>query len=201
LPLANATNGTVITFPPIFWLSDRLRQILVQQGIVRLLNQPCRSRHRPDLDRRPDHPAHVEIDDLPGADGDSPKVGQDPGIDVDLGDWPTELDRRFDRIVSAYVLHEFDLSTKVQLLRRLTERHLASGGCIVVGDIAFPTSGARDRAHRKWMQLWDEDEHYWAADEAAEACKHTGLRVTYKQVSSCGGVFTFGPGDSCQVRR
>jgi len=130
------------------------------------------------------------------------KLSQAVLVQADLlGDWPAELDRRFDRIVSAYVLHEFDLSTKVQLLRRLTERHLASGGCIVVGDIAFPTSGARDRAHRKWMQLWDEDEHYWAADEAAEACKHTGLRVTYKQVSSCGGVFTFGPGGSRQVRR
>ena len=67
-----------------------------------------------------------------------------------LRDWPTELDHRFDRIVSAYVLHEFDLATKVKLLQGLTERHLAAKGRIVVGDIAFATFGARDQARRKW---------------------------------------------------
>ncbi|HED04362.1 MAG TPA: class I SAM-dependent methyltransferase [Candidatus Fraserbacteria bacterium] len=70
-----------------------------------------------------------------------------------LSDWPTELDHRFDRIVVAYVLHEFDLSTKVKLLQGLTERHLAAQGRIVVGDIAFPTSGARDQARRKCADL------------------------------------------------
>jgi len=110
-----------------------------------------------------------------------------------LSDWPTELDHRFDRIVSAYVLHEFDLSTKVKLLQRLTERHLAAKGRIVVGDIAFTTSGARDEARRKWADLWDEEEDYWAADEAADTCERAGLQVTYKQISSCGGVFVIEP--------
>jgi putative AdoMet-dependent methyltransferase len=110
-----------------------------------------------------------------------------------LSDWPRELDYRFDRIVSAYLLHEFDLSTKVKLLRGLTERHLAVKGCIVVGDIAFPTSGARDQARRKWADLWDEEEYYWAADEVADTCERVGLQVTYKQVSSCGGVFVITP--------
>jgi putative AdoMet-dependent methyltransferase len=105
-----------------------------------------------------------------------------------LNGWPAELDRRFDRIVSGYVLHEFDLSTKVRLLQRLTQRHLAGRGSIVIGDIAFPTSQARERAHRKWLDLWDEEEHYWVADEAVGACKSVGLQVTYKQISSCGGV-------------
>jgi putative AdoMet-dependent methyltransferase len=110
-----------------------------------------------------------------------------------LSDWPTELDHRFDRIVSAYVLHEFDLSTKVKLLQRLSERHLAAKGRIVVGDVAFPTSGARDEARRKWADLWDEEEDYWAADEAADTCERAGLQVTYKQISSCGGVFVIEP--------
>ena len=110
-----------------------------------------------------------------------------------LNDWPVELDRRFDRIVSGYVLHEFDLATKVKLLRRLAQRHLADGGRIVIGDIAFPTSQAREQAHRQWVDLWDEEEHYWAADEAVGACKSAGLHVTYKQISSCGGVLVVEP--------
>ena len=108
-----------------------------------------------------------------------------------LGAWPAALDQRFDRIVSAYVLHEFDLSTRMVLLQRLAVRHLEATGRIVVGDIAFPSIGARDQAREKWADVWDDEEFYWAADEAAEASERAGLQVTYKQISSCGGVFVF----------
>ena len=110
-----------------------------------------------------------------------------------LGKWPAELRLPFDRIVSAYVFHEFDLATKIALLQRLTRYHLAKGGSIIIGDIAFPTAQVRERAHQEWMELWDEDEHYWAADETRVACEQTDLRVTYQQVSICGGVFVFTP--------
>ncbi len=110
-----------------------------------------------------------------------------------LGDWPAELERRFDRIVAAYVLHEFDLPTKVDLLRRLAKGHLAPDGRIVVGDIAFATTAVREQAHSQWADGWDEGEYYWAADETADVCARAGLQVTYKQVSSCGGVFVIEP--------
>jgi putative AdoMet-dependent methyltransferase len=108
-----------------------------------------------------------------------------------LGAWPPAVGGRFDRIVSAYVLHEFDLSAKVGLLRRLAEQVLGEEGRIVVGDVAFPTISARELAHRRLAHLWDEEEYYWAADEAVAACEGTGLQVSYKQISSCGGVFAF----------
>ena len=50
------------------------------------------------------------------------------------GDWPIDVDRHFDRVVSAYVLHEFDLESKVRLLRKLVCDHLIGGGRVVVGD-------------------------------------------------------------------
>lgn len=108
-----------------------------------------------------------------------------------LADWPPGLDQRFDRIVSAYVLHEFPLSAKLQLLRRLFDRHLTKDGLVVIGDIAFPTEAVRNLAREKWVDLWDEDEFYWAADEAKEAGEKLDIQFTYKQVSSCGGVFVF----------
>ena len=111
-----------------------------------------------------------------------------------LGEWHDELHRCFDRIVSAYVLHHFGLAIKVSLLQQLAHQHLSDDGRIIIGDIAFSTVQARERAQGRWASLWDEDEHYWAADEAIATCEGAGLYATYRQVSSCGGVCVVKPG-------
>ena len=117
------------------------------------------------------------------------------------GDWPVDVDRRFDRIVSAYVLHEFDLDSRTRLIEKLVCDHLVETGCVVVGDISFPTSESRDDAERRFSgtwdeekkrwegSLWDEDEHYWAADETIEVLAGRGLTASYEQISFCGGVY------------
>ena len=99
-------------------------------------------------------------------------------------------DERFDLIVSAYVFHEFDLSTKVSILKRFARDHLTEWKRIIIGDIAFPTVKECEEAHRRWAAQWDEEEHYWAADEAIAACEKAGLCARYVQVSCCGGVFS-----------
>ncbi len=117
------------------------------------------------------------------------KVPQARLISMDLlaEQWPEELaGERFDRIVSSYVFHEFDVATKVRLMARLARDHLAPGGRIVIGDVAFPTRQALEEAG---ANHWDEDEHYWEADEAIAGCKAAGLAATYTQVSPCAGVF------------
>jgi ubiquinone/menaquinone biosynthesis C-methylase UbiE len=135
-------------------------------------------------------------------------------IKADLrGDWPLDIDQHFDRVVSGYVLHEFDLASKVRLLKKLANRHLVEGGRIVVGDICFPTAEAREEACRGagdkshgdddrsvTSALWDEDECYWAADEAVKALEDEGLRAEHTQVSFCGGVFVIepAPGDGAR---
>ena len=123
-----------------------------------------------------------------------------------LGDWPIDKDRRFHRIVSGYVLHEFDLDSKTRLITRLVGQHLEPGGRMVVGDISFETCKSRDEARREWggrwdeakqeweRSLWDEEEHYWAADETVEALRPAGLDVAYRQISFCGGVYVISPG-------
>jgi putative AdoMet-dependent methyltransferase len=116
------------------------------------------------------------------------------------GDWPIDVDRRFDRVVSAYMLHELDLGSKVRLLTKLMHDHVFEGGCVVVGDVSFPTRAARDEAPERYGRvrdadtgvertIWDDEEFYWAADEAAEALAPEGLSVRYEQVSFCGGVY------------
>jgi len=129
-------------------------------------------------------------------------------IKADLrGDWPIDRDQHFDRIVSAYVMHEFDLDSKVRLTSRLVRDHLAPGGRMIVGDISFESMAARDEAERKWSgtwdearqewqgSLWDEDEHYWAADESKDVLSAEGLAIEYTQISFCGGVYIIEPGD------
>ena len=110
-----------------------------------------------------------------------------------LGEWPEELERRFDRIVSAYVFHEFPLATKVRLIHRLVRGHLADGGYIIIGDISFETHAARESAHERWLDRWDEEEDYWAANEAIEALRYLRLKATYMQISICAGVLVIKP--------
>jgi len=102
--------------------------------------------------------------------------------------WPDELPEQFDRIVSAYVFHEFDLETKLRLIGELNAR-LKPRGRLVIADVAFTTAEAREAAHRHWAGLWDEEEYYWAADEAIAALAKAGSGARYVQVSICGGVF------------
>jgi putative AdoMet-dependent methyltransferase len=104
-------------------------------------------------------------------------------------DSPPELQRHFDRIVSTYVFHEFPLTEKIDLLRRLLHDPIADGVRAAVGDIAFASVEAQEAAHWQWPGLWDEHEYYWAADETMAACASNGLRARYEQVSPCGGVF------------
>jgi len=108
-----------------------------------------------------------------------------------LDEWPISLQQPFDRVVSAYVFHEFDLDTKINLLRRMATRYLSPGGSILIADIAFPTTSARAEASRRWAACWDQEEYYWAADETIASGEQAGLLATYAQFSSCGGVFVF----------
>jgi len=110
---------------------------------------------------------------------------------ADLRDetWPQSLTRRFDRIASAYVWHDFDLDYKMRLLKRLTGSYLVSQGRVVIADIAYPDRTTRRQAQEYWGHLWSEVEHYWAGDETIAACKAIGLGCTYQQVSSCAGIF------------
>ena len=115
------------------------------------------------------------------------KVPEATLIQMDLlAEWPDALQQRFDRIVANFVLHEFDLEMKISLLQRLATHHLVEQGLIVVGDVAFATAAAR---RQSGAESWDEDEHYWAADETMAASAGTGLEVAFKLISWCTGIF------------
>ena len=105
-----------------------------------------------------------------------------------LNAWPPLP--KFERVVSAYVLHEFNLQAKLELLKQ-SAQYLREGGSIIIADIAFPNQEIFRQAHGRWREVWDESEHYWLADETLGACEEVGLKGSYTQVSSCAGVFVF----------
>jgi len=106
--------------------------------------------------------------------------------------WPGSVDGPFDRVVSAYVLHEFDQNEKIAILGRASRR-LRTGGRIVIGDVAFSTRDEHDVARQRWSDRWDSDEHYWIADEAINAARGAGLAVKWSPLSDCAGVLVFEP--------
>ena len=103
-------------------------------------------------------------------------------------EWPEEIVRKYDRILSTYVFHEFPPHRKIQMANRLFDDHLRPGGFLVIGDIGFPTTEIHDHAHELWKRAWDEGEHYWQADVAEPAFREAGFTLRFQQVSSCATV-------------
>lgn len=102
--------------------------------------------------------------------------------------FPAALQRRFDRIVSAYVFHHFVLAEKVGLIERILQNLLIPGGRLLIADISFPTQQMLDETRQAAGEYWDE-EPYWIAGEALPALEAVGVSVTYQQVSDCAGIY------------
>jgi putative AdoMet-dependent methyltransferase len=100
---------------------------------------------------------------------------------------PAGIPDAFDRIVSAYVFHHFELDEKVRILRRLLP-HLAPGGRLIIGDIAFRDQTALEQVKAEAGAEW-EQEYYWLAEDALPALEEAGLAARYMQVSACAAIF------------
>ena len=103
-------------------------------------------------------------------------------------EWPAELERRFDRIVSAYVFHHFDLQEKVKLCKNLVTQHLNLGGRLVIADLSFKNQKEMEVFAQSVGDLW-EAEPYWLAEESVPALENAGLKVKYLQISTSVGVY------------
>ena len=101
--------------------------------------------------------------------------------------WPAALPPVFERIVSAYTFHHFELAEKVSLLVALAS-HLAPHGRMVMADVAFADAASRENVRQAVGDDW-EDEFYWLADETLPALQQAGLMARFVPVSVCAGVF------------
>ncbi len=121
------------------------------------------------------------------------KVPQAHFVQHDLrSPWPPELNRRFDRIVSAYVFHHFDVGEKVRLCKTLIAERLTPDGKLIIADLSFQNERAMQAFAESVGELW-EQEPYWLADGAMPALAEAGLKAAYTQVSACAGVYAITP--------
>lgn len=103
-----------------------------------------------------------------------------------------ELYQPFERILSAYTFHHFDLPLKVRILKDLCAQALAPGGSLLIGDIAFADAAAQERLKEQAGVAW-EDEFYWLADAAIPALEQAGMSVRFQSTSPSAGVFFIQP--------
>ena len=107
--------------------------------------------------------------------------------DLRQDEWPDGFDVEFDRIVSAYVFHHFDLREKIHILQTLSKR-LTPDGRLVIADIAFATQRALQATRDRLADAWEEEE-YWLTDESLAALRQAGFSALFTPVSWCAGVF------------
>jgi putative AdoMet-dependent methyltransferase len=102
-------------------------------------------------------------------------------------DTPQEIRPPFDRVVSGYVFHHFDLDHKIRILGKIAKL-LAPKGRIIIGDISFRNLRNLKKVKKLEGDIW-ENEFYWLSDEAIPALENIGFKVEYTQVSNCAGIF------------
>lgn len=93
--------------------------------------------------------------------------------------------RKYDAIIATYALHHLTDPQKVAFLRDLLPL-LNGGGCIHIGDVAFPDRAALEACRAEAGDDWDGEEHYFVCDELRQHLP--GLR--FQPLSKCAGVLT-----------
>jgi len=97
-------------------------------------------------------------------------------------------EQQFDRIISSYFFHHLDHEQKVSFLAQAIEKNLCENGKIIIADVGFETRSDYEKAHEKYKDSWDEDEHYLCGEEIVSTLSSEGIKMTYRQVNFCAGL-------------
>lgn len=97
----------------------------------------------------------------------------------------------FDAIVSTYTLHHLSDEQKVTFIQDMA-RFLSPHGQILIGDISFQTRDDLLKCQHNNLHHWDADEYYFVHEELMKQLQDT-FKISYTQVSHCGGWYRFTP--------
>lgn len=102
---------------------------------------------------------------------------------------PEALDGiKFDYIVSSYAFHHISDDEKVKFIDVL-RKQLKEAGEIIIADVSFETNEEMIACQESSTNRWDDEEFYMIAENILPKMKNIGLDVSYRQISSCAGVF------------
>ena len=106
---------------------------------------------------------------------------------------PSELkDSTFDNMICTYAIHHLNDRQKMEFIGELL-CHLAPGGQLLIGDVAFETKEELFACRDLCGEEWDEDEFY----PVAEILQKEFPALVFEKISFCAGVLTF-RNDSCK---
>lgn len=94
--------------------------------------------------------------------------------------------REFDSIVCTYAIHHLNDSQKISLMEKLAS-HLSQNGKLMIGDVAFETTGEMERCKAQSGSDWDEDERY----PVAEVLQKAFPELKFEKISFFAGVLTW----------
>lgn len=101
-------------------------------------------------------------------------------------DLPAELNNvKFDAIICTYAIHHLADAAKIAFLKEL-QTHLNPLGRIYIGDVAFSTHGELIACREKYVEEWDDEEHYIVAEEMRKEI----IGVRFEKISHCSGILT-----------
>lgn len=104
--------------------------------------------------------------------------------DISMGLPPEILGKKYDAIISTYVLHHLTDEEKIAFIAKLRPL-LKEDGKILIGDIAFETREQHNQCRQKSIGYWDDDEFYFVYEEIRSLLED---ECDFYPVSHCGGV-------------
>lgn len=105
--------------------------------------------------------------------------------DISMGLPPEILGKKYDSIISTYVLHHLTDDEKIAFITNLIPL-LKKDGKIFIGDISFETREKLNKCRQDSIKYWDDDEFYFVYDEINSSLEN---ECEFYPISHCGGVF------------
>ncbi|MFW6298527.1 MAG: class I SAM-dependent methyltransferase [Bacillota bacterium] len=112
-----------------------------------------------------------------------------PSASFILGDFFSALEAlegKFDAILFNYSIHHLSTQDQKRLIKALAS-FLHPEGIILIGDVMKENRTCMDGLRKKYIDRWDDDEHYPVYDEFLDEELETLYKVSYHEVSHCAG--------------
>jgi|GEM_PF-920065 len=107
-------------------------------------------------------------------------------------------DRKFDIIISVYMLHRICAARQYAFIEDCLAR-LCPDGALIVGDVIFETRMELEKAHEKFRQTWYENDSYLVLGEIGK--RFAGILSKTQKTSFCGEMLVLEPGKRQDGRR
>lgn len=105
--------------------------------------------------------------------------------------FPSALDGiKFDFIICTYAIHHLTGEEQTGFLQEM-KNHLAVGGKILLGDVAFETRQEMDQCRQRAGEEWDDEEVYLVTEELAKEFPD----MEFEKISCCSGICVISGGD------